>query len=147
MRFTHPLSATILVATCMAVSGCGQQPTPETDTAASPFPENARVTGTLSCERFQEWDSFDKSVPLVIDGVRITTQDLGVEPGREQFETWSGQIQGDRVTLTGRYKQYGQKSARPVNLTGEYADGQIRLQGTRGPRDCTYVSTQIDPQN
>jgi hypothetical protein len=153
MRATNLFPAVFAAAACVAIAGCGQQPAPAgtetaTDPAAAPSPEpsSATVTGTLSCGRINEWEAFDREVKLLIDGAKITTEDLGIEPKKEDFDTWSGQIADGKVTLSGRYKQYGQKNPRPVNLAGTYADGQIRLEGTRGPRKCTYVSTRIEPR-
>lgn len=132
----------VFASTCLALSGCGQQ----TASGGEQAFRNALVTGTLSCDPVDEWPSFEKPVGLLIDGDKITTEDLGVEPAAERFETWSGQIEDGRISLSGRYKHPDQRSPRPVKLTGGYANGQIRLEGTRGPRKCTYASTHIEAQ-
>lgn len=131
-----------LAAASLVLAGCTQ----ETEPAADELPQSVHVTGTLSCSGTGKWPGFEREVPLLIQGNRITTEDLGIEPEGARFETWSGEVTGNEVALTGRYKIPDQQPG-PVSLTGVYTGESIQLEGTRGPRTCTYTSTHVDAQD
>lgn len=140
MRFNHFYLALTVAATCSFIAACTQQDAPE----AVSLPQNASVSGVLTCDPIDQWPSFEKPVSLVIEGDRITTEDMGIEPDANRFETWSGVIEGNEVSLSGRYRHPDQSGPRPVTLTGELVNGQIKLSGMRGPRTCTYASSSIE---
>lgn len=140
-----PAAVSVLgFATALLFSACTpQQETP--DAAGSQPSTTSNITGTLTCGPVGEWSGFEQSLDLVIEGNTITTKDGGVEPANaSRFETWSGRVEGERVEISGRYKQAEQKPG-PVSLSGSLVDGQLRLEGMRGPRKCSYASAYTEP--
>jgi len=110
--------------------------------------------GVLRCSALGEWSAFERSRNFVIgDGVLAlergdvqafyaATEGGEVIPSAlsERFEWWRGEISADRVVLEGWYTE-GTDTIKTISMTGTLSEGELMLEGVRGPRNCQFEAT------
>lgn len=71
-----------------------------------------------------------------VDGrIRLARGDIQTE--EEYFEVWNGEVVGDAVRISGRYRAGAGGAINPIDFSGTLIDGELLAGGKRGPRTCS----------
>ncbi len=111
-------------------------------------------SGLLRCEALRSGSSYEDERDLLVSEEGVLAYEGGeseefyrsTEDGTVvhaelpfRFEWWRGVVFDGKVRVEGWYAQ-GNADVKPIKFVGELSDGKMSLQGTRGPRDCTFVA-------
>jgi|GEM_PF-1628810 len=129
-------------------------------TPIAEIPSDALVewTGTLSCRSLSDHPAFERTRTLMVgDGVIAlergasqsfieATEGGTVVPGEhsQSFEWWRGEVRDGQLELEGWYRE-GTDTVKTVWMSGTVAEGEMYLEGQRGPRSCTFEATPSQP--
>lgn len=95
------------------------------------------VTAHLRCDALRQGSrAVERRIRLQIENDELTYRNGDWKRQEERYDFWTGAIQDGLVTVEGHYIE-GRGGVKPVSLSGKIEKGQLRLEGKRGPRDCT----------
>jgi peptidoglycan/LPS O-acetylase OafA/YrhL len=110
--------------------------------AANVEDADGSVTARLTCKALRQGSrAVERRIQLQIENEEIAYRHGDWERQKERFDLWTGTIEDGLITMEGHYIE-GAGGVKPVSLSGKIEEGQLILEGKRGPRDCT-VSAKV----
>lgn len=111
--------------------------------------------GTLECDPWHRWEGFSRDKKLLVSDEMVaydngdvqefldSTQGGTVVPAQlsARFEWWRGDVNGTKVVMEGWYTAVNDDLKR-LSMSGILADGELYLEGERGPRTCRITATR-----
>lgn len=99
------------------------------------------IPGELHCGPVGANGPLARQMALQLRGGEVSGRRGDWQRRQRQFDYWEGRVEGSRMALAGRYRASGSDRLGEVSLSGTYEGGRVRLTGTRGPRNCTFTSS------
>jgi len=93
------------------------------------------VRAELNCSALGSGTPMSRTIQIQIADNEITYRYGDWERRQERFDHWTGTLSDGGVSLSGHYLEGG-GGIKDVSLDGRIVDGTLRLDGSRGPRDC-----------
>lgn len=94
--------------------------------------------GLLSCGSTGRSAPIELEVEFRIGGGEVIVRRGSWKNRGSSFDVWRGQVLGSEVSVTGEYRDVARNPVRNVEFKGVYEDGELFLEGRRGPRECTF---------
>ncbi|WP_027331179.1 hypothetical protein [Marinimicrobium agarilyticum] len=113
--------------------------------------------GQLECDPWHRWEGFSRDKELLVSEGMVaydngevqafldSTQGGTVVPAQlsARFEWWRGEVSGTTVVMEGWYTA-GNDDLKRLSMTGTLAEGELYLEGERGPRTCRITASRPD---
>jgi peptidoglycan/LPS O-acetylase OafA/YrhL len=135
-RDRHHLTATYATALAPYIATKLGVPFQVSAVAAGHGPQ---VVATLSCAALGTGAPLARRITLEVKDGAITHRFGNWRDQKVRFDLWAGRIDGERVTVSGHYTE-GAGGVKGVAFSGTITNGRLRLEGTRGPRDCILIA-------
>lgn len=111
--------------------------------------------GQLECDAWHRWDGFTRDKELLISDGMIAYDNRDVDAFIEstrggtvipaqlsaRFEWWRGEVSGTSVIMEGWYTA-GNDDLKQLSMVGYLTEGELYLEGERGPRTCRITATR-----
>lgn len=111
--------------------------------------------GKLECDPWHRWEGFSRDKELMVSEGMVAydngdvqefidaTQDGTVIPAKlaARFEWWRGEVNDTSVVMEGWYTA-GNDELKELSMAGTLMDGDLYLEGERGPRTCRIMASR-----
>jgi peptidoglycan/LPS O-acetylase OafA/YrhL len=103
------------------------------------------ISAQLTCGALGQGKPMERDVKLRFENGEIVYRHGDWQARKERYDLWTGAVTDGTVTMTGHYVE-GAGGIKQLSLKGAIVDGNLKLEGKRGPRDCVLSAEWPGPR-